>query len=247
MISEYLKGNKLYGDDFAINQIKQWFEEEKEWYSGLGSCNTNTYKYGYHEISKQLGFKHIPNHVFKNVLGFGSAYGDEFLPIIDKIGTLTIIEPSLVLRKPDVKGKKINYIEPEIDGHLNISDNQFNLITSLGVLHHIPNVTYVLKEIHRVLDFGNYFLLREPITTMGDWRFQRKGLTKNERGIPKKILETMLNDIGFRTIKKSYCFFPVAKYFAKLLSIEPYNNELLVKNRFNTVSFLYLALQIPSH
>lgn len=31
---------------------------------------------------------------FENVLGFGSAYGFEFEPIVDKIGSITIVEPS---------------------------------------------------------------------------------------------------------------------------------------------------------
>jgi hypothetical protein len=41
---------------------------------------------------------------------------------------------------------------------------------------------------------------------MGDWRQNRKGLTKNERGIPTTIFEKIFLDNKIEIISKSYCF-----------------------------------------
>ena len=40
----FLSGKKLYGDDFAYEEIKQWYDEEKEGYANLGAINRSDYK-----------------------------------------------------------------------------------------------------------------------------------------------------------------------------------------------------------
>ncbi|MBN2544172.1 MAG: hypothetical protein JXB50_00145, partial [Spirochaetes bacterium] len=71
-IEECLNGKKLYGDDFSFEEIKKWYEEEKEGYAELGSKEYDKYNYHYHELNKELGFKYIlktKTAVFDNVLG----------------------------------------------------------------------------------------------------------------------------------------------------------------------------------
>lgn len=36
-ISIYLSGAKLYGDDFTIDEIEEWFADEAEGYANLGA------------------------------------------------------------------------------------------------------------------------------------------------------------------------------------------------------------------
>jgi hypothetical protein len=65
------------------------------------------------------------------------------------------------------------------------------------VLHHIPNVSKVVREIGRVTSPGGWALFSEPVISMGDWRRHRPGLTKRERGIPRHLLERAVRDAGF--------------------------------------------------
>ncbi len=44
-IQEYLDGKKLYGDDFNLDEIKRWFEDEKEGYANLGAKNKERYRF----------------------------------------------------------------------------------------------------------------------------------------------------------------------------------------------------------
>jgi len=58
-----------------------------------------------------------------------------------------------------------------------------DLVVALSVFHHIPNVSFVLSEIARVLRPGGFAVVREPCSSMGDWSAPRSA-TPNERGIP---------------------------------------------------------------
>jgi ubiquinone/menaquinone biosynthesis C-methylase UbiE len=205
-MTEYFKADKLYGDDFSFEQIKQWYNEETEGYADLGSKNKISYSYGYHIMNQIHGYNKINKINFENVLGFGSAWGYEFEPIIKKIKNLTIIEPSDNLVNNRIGNLNPKYVKPNIDGSLPFDDNSFDLITCFGTLHHIPNVSFVISELVRVLKTNGYLLLREPIISMGDWREKRRGLTKNERGIPISFFDTELGRYSIEIVSKEYCF-----------------------------------------
>ena len=221
-IDQCFNGEAIYGDDFDVNQINKWFAAEKEGYSSLGTLeleDLNKNIYHYHQLNKLYGYKHIDYiKTFKNVLGIGAASGIEFDPIIDKIENLHILEPSDKLRVKKIKTLDIKYEEPTIEGVINFEDNKFDLITSFGVLHHIPNVSFVISEISRVLNYGGLFLFREPVVSMGDWRENRYGLTKNERGLPIKVLKKIILENNFEIIEENYCFTlttPLNKIFTR--------------------------------
>ncbi len=203
---EYFNGNKLYGNDFSFDQIKQWYDEETEGYADLGSKKKDSYSYGYHMLNQVHGFKKLKETQFDNVLGFGSAWGYEFEPIINKISHLTIIEPSDHLVNNKIGDLTPKYVKPNIDGRLPFENNSFDLITCFGTLHHIPNVSLVLGELIRVLKPDGNLLLREPIISMGDWRNPRRGLTKNERGIPVSFFDSEFSKYPIEVVSKEYCF-----------------------------------------
>ncbi len=221
-LEKCFKGEIIYGDNFNIEEIKTWFEIEKEGYSRLGTTeleDLNNSIYHYHELNKLCGFKYI-NSVkkFDNVLGIGSATGIEFEPIIEKINNLNILEPSDDLKENKIKHIEINYKEPTIKGDIDFEENKFDLITSFGVLHHIPNISFVISEISRVLKKDGFFLFREPIVSMGDWREDRFGLTKNERGIPINELKRIIKENNLEVIAENYGFTlttPLNKIFRK--------------------------------
>ena len=154
---------------------------------GSGAQGESGYVYGYHALNIRHGFRHLPaRRRFSHVLGVGSAYGAEFQPIIDRLDTVTILEPSDQLTGRAIGGRiSPAYVKPNPSGMMPFDDGCFDLTVSMSVLHHIPNVSRVVAEMSRVTKRDGYTLIREPIVSMGDWRYQRKpGVTKRERGIP---------------------------------------------------------------
>ena len=206
---KYFKGKHLYGDDFSIEEISQWYNTESEAFANLYGINMNdAQSYGYHHLNILYGFRYLKHKAFfHNTLGFGASWGYEFLPVIDKIKKLTIIESSLQTRSFKL-GEKLfpEYQSPTVEGNIEFPDNTFDLITCFDTLHHIPNVSFVLKELFRVLQAGGYLLLREPVHSMGDWRNKRSGLTANERGIPDEYLLKIINQNGIEVVKKHYYY-----------------------------------------
>ncbi|HLC77857.1 MAG TPA: class I SAM-dependent methyltransferase [Candidatus Nanoarchaeia archaeon] len=209
-MDEYFRGKKLYGDDFGIKQIKEWYDEEKEGYSNLEEIEDYTYKF--HALNGVHGYEKIKDtKKFDKVLAFGAAFGDELLPIINKINEIYIVEPSEKLRAQKIGEKKPVYVTPEISGRIKFPDNSFDLVTCFGVLHHIPNVSFVLQEMVRVTKPGGIILVREPIVSMGDWRKPRSGLTKRERGIPLDFFRRLIKDNNLEIVSERLVLFPLLR------------------------------------
>lgn len=196
-IATYFAGEKLYGDDFTLEQLKKWCEEEAEGYSGLVAVARRRYSYAYHELNKIHGFRHeqLPRNC--KALGIGSAYCEEFLPILSNLAHITALDPSEQFGIREFHDVPVSHVRPSIEGNMPFADDHFDIITCFGVLHHIANVSFVLRECYRVLKPGGVMFCREPIVTMGDWRKPRRGVTKNERGIPFDLFTEMVNRTGF--------------------------------------------------
>jgi SAM-dependent methyltransferase len=217
-IKEYLEGKKLYGDDFNVDEIQEWFDDEKEGYADLGARHKEKYIYSYHTLNYKYGFRFLPDKEFLHVLGFGSAYGDELKPILKIAKKTTIVDSSDAFTSKQINKFSVNYIKPEINGSLPFLKNSFDLITCFGVLHHIPNVSYVIGEFYRCLKPEGYALVREPIISLGDWTKKRQCLTKRERGIPLNIFRQIISTTGFKIINEKKCMFPFTyrlKYIMK--------------------------------
>jgi SAM-dependent methyltransferase len=228
-IKPYFSGNKLYGDDFTINEIKDWFEYEKEAYADLGSKNKEQYIYGYHAFNILNGFNHLPSDLkFKNAMGFGAAYGYEIEPVKDRIEHLTIIDPSDAFEQTDVYGVPVTYVRPTLEGDISYPDGAFDLILCFGTLHHIPNVSKIIAEFGRCLSPNGFILIREPIISMGDWRNKRPGLTAKERGIPLHLFRNMIKNANVRITKETLCFFPVTYKIGSFFKYRMYSSPLAV-------------------
>jgi len=209
-MNEYFTGKKLWGDDFSLEQIKSWFDDESHGFDELeGEAGKKPEEYEFHHLNRFYGFSKLPKDTkFSEVLGFGSAWGYEFEPYIHtySIDRITIIEPSDKLTRNSIEQIKPTYVKPIVSGKIDMPDNTFDLITCFGVLHHIPNVSFVLSELLRVLKLGGFLLIREPINSMGDWTKERKGLTKHERGIPPHIFEKAFAENKGKIVSKNYLF-----------------------------------------
>lgn len=226
-IEKALKGESIYGDDFSEAELEQWFRDEENAYYNLSTKDSN-YSYGYHALNMRHGYRHLPDRNFKKILGIGSAFGDELTPVAHRGSEITILEPSDNFRTEELNGVRIKYVKPDHSGSLPFKDNYFDLITCFGVLHHIPNVTAVIGEFSRCLQYDGYLLLREPIISMGDWRQPRRGLTKRERGIPLAALKLVLASHGIHVLKESRCVFPLITRLRYFMKKPVYNSALAV-------------------
>lgn len=249
-IEVFLSGEKLYGDDFSIDQINEWYKAEEEGYAAIVKKKSENskvdYKYVYNSMNIVFGFKYLEkNKKFKNVLGFGSAFGHEFFPIINQIDKLTIIEPSEYLVSETLGHLKPNYVKPNIGGKLPFDDNSFDLITCFSALHHIPNVGFVLSELTRVLQPEGIIIIREPIRTMGDWRYPRNGLTKNERGIPYQYFDAFFSKNNFEVIKRTFCDSNFA--YQIISKIFPIKRDTIFYQRFDKLISRLFSFNIRYH
>lgn len=226
----FMSGRRLLGDDFIEAEIAEWYADEAEAYATLIGTGDRSYEYYYHELNRRHGFSRIGNQRFRAVCGIGSAYGEEFRPIIDRIDKITILDPSDAFETSSIGGVPVSYHKPEISGHIPFPNESFDLVTCFGALHHIPNVTYVVSEIGRILEPSGYALIREPSSSMGDWRQSRPGLTKRERGIPDHIMEAALSKAGLKIIYVSPCMLvPLSKLVQRMTRAIYYNTAPLVQ------------------
>jgi SAM-dependent methyltransferase len=213
--NDFFSGEKLYGDNFSVEQIQEWYNQESEAYAQLYGVKAQKGMYS-HCINNMYGYKYLRKiPTFDKVLGLGSSWGYEFLPIIDKIKELNIIESSLQTRSEKLGNLRPVYHTPSVLGIIDFPDNSFDLISVFSTLHHIPNVTFILKELFRVLKPGGHLLLKEPIISMGDWRKKREGLTVNERGIPEKILSKAIKEANIDIVQKHY-FACMTSFFRRI-------------------------------
>jgi len=228
--NRYLSGDVLYGDDFTVEEIENWFRDEEQAYFNLiqdSSQSSDMRSYGYHCLNRKHGFRHLPDGHFARVLSLGGAYGDEIVPVIDRIGDLTIVEPASGFSSDHIQGIPVKFVEPDVKGTLPYPEDTFSLELSFGTLHHIPNVSAAISEMARCLAPGGYLLVREPIVSMGDWRKSRRGLTSRERGIPLKVFDQIIMSAGLSVVKKTLCMFaPMNRLNAKMKDV--YDSEFLV-------------------
>src|SRR5437773_764425 len=225
-LQPYFDGEKLYGDDFGPEEIARWFDDEKEAYVNLKQGEH--YVYPDRALNIRYGFRFLPERRFPKVLGLGSAYGDELLPILQRIDEITIVEPSTYYARADLLGVPMTTVPPRMDGSLPSPDDSFDLATCFGVLHHLPRVTRVVRELYRCLKPGAYLLTREPIISMGDWRRPRPGTTKRERGIPLNLFRKIISDAGFQVEHENRCCSSLVAKASTLLNRPVYTSMPVV-------------------
>ncbi|MBI2799512.1 MAG: class I SAM-dependent methyltransferase [Gammaproteobacteria bacterium] len=220
-IERALRGDILYGDDFSSVQIARWFDDEREGYFNLyknepNAMATDHASYEYEQLADQHCYKWLPNRRFDHALGIGSAHGAELKPILERSLRVTVLEPSDGFASTTIDGKLVTYLKPDQSGLIPFPASSFDIVVCFSVLHHIPNVTTVVNEMYRVLKPGGYALLREPTHSMGDWRKPRRGLTKNERGIPLMIFRNIVRASRFKIVKETKCMFSLMSRLSPL-------------------------------
>jgi len=223
-LDEYYAGRKLWGDDFGLEEIREWYRLEEnacfEIYDQGKRRMPNNDHLHWHR-----GYRWVVNerNTLGKVLGLGSGNGEEFRPVRKWIEHLYIVESAAGYFHNDAT---TTYVKAQMDGTLDFAGDFFDTAVNIAVLHHIPNVSHVLRELCRVLKPGGFCLVKEPITTLGDWHPPRKkGLAPCERGFPRTLLDAMIAKAGFEIVRKSYFEFPPLRHLRDRGGIDTYNSK----------------------
>jgi len=227
-------GIDLFGDDMSPAEIRQWFLDEEHGYYNL-TANQNDSKgesengasYSYRTFNQFHAFEFVQKRSFNTCLAFGCARGDDVEPLAGAVDSFIGIEPAKKFWRAEIGGKPATYLMPAVNGDLHLADDSVDLVTSLGVLHHVPNVSHLLGEFARVLKPGGMFIVREPCSSMGDWRKPRPGLTIRERGISLAWMDSQLRAKGFKCLRRRYVMFKATYLLEKLIKY-PFNNRAIV-------------------
>jgi SAM-dependent methyltransferase len=203
----HLEGRELYGDDFCPDELREWFDEERKGYYNLVAERTD-FEYEYDRLNRKYGFSHVHERKFEVCLAIGCADGSDVLPLAKQVSRFIALEPATEWWRGEIGGRPARFMEPSETGHIALDDGTVDLVTCFGVLHHIPNVSFVMSEIARVMCPGAILLLREPLSSMGDFRQPRQGCTRYERGIPVDILQSMLRQNDLTEISLAKVMFP---------------------------------------
>jgi SAM-dependent methyltransferase len=224
-IDRSLQGEQLYGDDFPPDQIEAWFRDEEEAYFRLRGTGPARWEYEYRALNWEHGYRFLESREFRSVLGIGSAIGGELIPVARRSRRITILEPAGGFVVPDVDGTPVTYVAPRAGGAWPFPGASFDLVTCFGVLHHIPNVSGTVRELARCLAPRGYALVREPIVSMGDWRFPRRGLTRRERGIPLAIFRRIIQAAGLSIVRERRCMFSLTARLRPVFGKPVYNSR----------------------
>jgi len=225
----YLKGTKLYGDDFEGAQLREWYDDEQEAYVLLRTRSSREPRYLSHAKNVRYGYRLLPAERFRNVLGFGGADGQEFLPILSRIERLTIVEPSDAYSSSTIGKVPVTYTKPEADGTLLLPDDAFDLATCFGVLHHVAKVGRVVEELFRCLRPSGFLLVEEPTISMGDWRNPRPGLTRRERGIPLQLFRQIVYSAHFEIVSERRILFAATTKLGSLLGTNLHGSDAALR------------------
>jgi SAM-dependent methyltransferase len=201
---EMKRGDVLVGDDFNSEQLALWFSQEQEaYFEGEAGTSEEDPWYAYMRyVNEILGFSVITQQDAppESMLVLGPASGKEVGKFaLENPGcTLSFVEASLNFQhqlRERFPGSTI--IAPHFDGHIDLPSQSQDVALAFSVLHHIPNVSMVLSEMARVTRPKGLVLVREPCSSMGDWRFPRSA-TPNERGISRHLLIEIAIRAGLR-------------------------------------------------
>jgi SAM-dependent methyltransferase len=233
---EEISGESLYGDNFSADQIQEWYDGEVTGFFDLLSDHykmtdaDHQYDYEYDALNQFHVIGRLLNRQFDTCLALGCAAGDDIAPLARVVRRFIAIEPAERWWHDSIGGKPATYMSPSAIGDIKLDSATVDLATSFGVLHHIPNVSHVVGEIARVLKPGGVFVVREPVSSMGDWRKPRAGLTANERGLPIGWFEALARATGFRIVARHACMFAPLAVIAKKLGIfSPFARMPIVK------------------
>lgn len=232
---QFLDGSRLWGDDLDAAGLEAWYADEAngyfqvatEYYKNIDEAGAGDYEY--RVINDFHAFGLIKTRRFPTCVAIGCANGQDVEDLAASVDRFIGIEPAEAWWRAEIGGKPATFIRPDPSGDIALADASADLFVSMGVLHHIPNVSHVVAEAARVLAPGGWFVLREPASSMGAWWRPRPGLTARERGLPPEWLKQTLREKGFRIVRARHCMTtPLWAAASKIGIKHPLSNRLYV-------------------
>jgi len=202
---EVRQGLSLAGDDYSGEQLVAWFEQEKEafFHDNDGNSEIDSWYAHMRYVNERLGFSELRSSATSFsvlVLGPGSGIEVENIAARNPHWLFSFVEASENFRQHlKVKHPGSRIVAAQVSGDIDLASDTEDAACAFSVLHHIPNVSHVVREVFRVLKAGGIFLVREPCSSMGDWRFPRSA-TPNERGISRNLLISIARKAGFELV-----------------------------------------------
>jgi SAM-dependent methyltransferase len=187
MDERYKSGACLYGDDLRGEALDRWYAEEELGYfqltNGLGAPDPSGDSNFWKHLNQRTVKGFLGNRTFATAVAFGTANGDDVAPFAERVERFIGVEPQESWWANTIAGKPAKFVRPGTDSSLPLPDAIADVIFCFGVLHHVARVSTSLSEFSRILTPGGVAVVREPISSMGEWTMPRPGATRNERGI----------------------------------------------------------------
>jgi hypothetical protein len=92
---------------------------------------------------------------------------DEFLPIIDRLHGLTVVEPPQKLQPHRLGNLRPRYVELSPDTALPLPDASFDLLLPERVAP--PEGFVQVRELARVPSLRGHMLVLKPVVSLGNW------------------------------------------------------------------------------
>lgn len=231
------RGTVLYGDELSSLQLEEWYKQESEAFflqNSLSSSEDPWYAYMRY-VNRIYAFSYLSSLLptSPSILALGPGDGAELedLSFYFNQPSLYALESSSSFRVSlSHKFPSISLVSPHYSGSIDLPDSHVDFTLALSVLHHIPNVSFVLSEIDRVLKPGGFVIVREPCSSMGIWGTKRV-CTPNERGISKNYFLSKARRLGWTLLKPPLPihFEPMNKLFH---SLNLYQKPSLLQHQF---------------
>lgn len=225
-----LLGQALEGNDLDYDGLVEWYADEER---GFFETNNEYHvREGFTYDQFALNWLHgkpIEGKHFPVALAFGCAQGYDVACLPITVDRYIAIEPTTEFWSDNIGGKPAEFRKPNITGKIDLPDDHVDFVCAIACLHHVANVEYVVSELSRVLKPGGFIFIREPTISMGDFRLDRPGLTKRERGIPVNLMKKYISQSGLNLIANTYCSLNLLKtVFNKFRVYAPYNHKSFV-------------------
>lgn len=201
---------ELTGNNLTLEDIEKWYLDEEAWHNQFIGGRSEIYWPVYEVFNRKYvinKYCHLTDE--KKVLSFGCAEGSDTLLLKKEFHfKLFGLEASAEL----IKAFRLLYpdstiVKANISGKIDYEDNFFDYIFVFSVLHHIPNVSYVLSELKRVLKKDGIMILREPIDSMVFGNVRPSSLSPHERGIPPEFIRKEIEESGMKMLSLQYSYF----------------------------------------
>jgi 2-polyprenyl-3-methyl-5-hydroxy-6-metoxy-1,4-benzoquinol methylase len=151
--------------------------------------------------------KIIPLNKSMKALEFGAGTGLLGFLLADRLAEITLMDnsPEMInVVKGKISGQEIRHMKPIL---INLEKEDypehFDIIFSQMVMHHVEDVSGILKKFYRMMNPNGYLAIADLYTEDGS--FHGEGFT-GHKGFDPDLLVKELGDYGFRNISHSTCF-----------------------------------------